>query len=404
VVDEAGIRQRYQTLAGVVDERARRLLVAVEALAIGRGGQVAVAHATGVSRTTIQQGIREIQQPALRTGKGRIRRPGGGRKSAKVVDPTLLQDLERLVEPTTRGDPESPLRWTCKSVRRLAEELKVHGHQTSHRLVAELLHDLGYSLQANQKTLEGSEHPDRNAQFEYLNRAVQQQLWAGEPTISVDTKKKELVGPFKNGGRELRPKGAPEQVRVHDFMIRELGRATPYGVYDIAQNQAWVSVGVDHDTAAFAVETIRRWWWSMGYALYPQATRLLITADAGGSNGYRLRLWKIELQKLADETRLEIAVCHFPPGTSKWNKIEHRLFSAITQNWRGKPLVSHEVVVNLIGATTTKTGLRVESKLDTNQYPAGRTVSDDELSTLHLRQDAFHGEWNYSLLPRLGLL
>jgi transposase len=404
VVDEAGVRQRYRTLAGVVDERVRRLMVAVEALAIGRGGQVAVAHATGVSRTTIQQGIREIQQPALRAGRGRIRRPGGGRKSRVVMDPTLREDLERLVEPTTRGDPESPLRWTCKSVRRLAEELKAQGHQTSHRVVAELLHDLGYSLQANQKTLEGSEHPDRNAQFEYLNRAVQQQLWAGEPTISVDTKKKELVGPFKNGGRELRPKGAPEQVRVHDFMIRELGRVTPYGVYDIAQNQAWVSVGVDHDTAAFAVETIRRWWWSMGYALYPQATRLLITADAGGSNGYRLRLWKIELQKLADETRLEIAVCHFPPGTSKWNKIEHRLFSAITQNWRGKPLVSHEVVVNLIGATTTKTGLRVKSDLDTNQYPAGRTVSDDELSTLHLRQDAFHGEWNYSLLPRLGLL
>jgi len=403
VVDEAGIRQRYHTLSGVVDERLRRLMVAVEALAIGRGGQVAVAHATGVSRTTIQQGIREIRQPALRAGKGRVRLSGGGRKSRIEMDPALLEDLERLVEPTSRGDPESPLRWTCKSVRKLAQELKAQGHQTSHRMVAELLHDLGYSLQGNQKTLEGSEHPDRNAQFEYLNDAVQQQLWAGEPTISVDTKKKELIGSFKNGGRELRPKGAPEQVRMHDFIIRELGRATPYGVYDIAQNEAWVSVGVDHDTAAFAVESIRRWWWSMGYALYPQATRLLITADAGGSNGYRLRLWKIELQKLADETRLEIAVCHFPPGTSKWNKIEHRLFSAITQNWRGKPLVSHEVVVNLIGATTTKTGLRVRSELDTNQYPAGRTVSDDELSTIQLRPDAFHGDWNYSLLPRLGL-
>jgi len=404
VADEAGIRQRYHTLAGVVDERVRRLLVAVEALAIGRGGQVAVAQATGVSRTTIQQGIREIQQPSLRADKGRVRRSGGGRKSSIVTDSTLLEDLERLVEPTSRGDPESPLRWTCKSVRKLAEELKAQGHQTSHRMVAELLHDLGYSLQANQKTLEGSEHADRNAQFEYLNSAVQQQLWAGEPTISVDTKKKEMIGPFKNGGRELRPKGKPEQVRVHDFIIRELGRVTPYGVYDIAQNEAWVSVGVDHDTAAFAVESIRRWWWSMGYALYPQATRLLITADAGGSNGYRLRLWKVELQKLADETRLEIAVCHFPPGTSKWNKIEHRLFSAITQNWRGKPLVSHEVVVNLIGATTTKTGLRVRSELDTNPYPAGRTVSDDELATIHLRPDAFHGDWNYSLLPRLGLL
>jgi hypothetical protein len=289
-------------------------------------------------------------------------------------------------------------------VRKLAEELKAQGHQTSHRMVAELLHDLGYSLQANQKTLEGSEHPDRNTQFEYLNGAVQQQLWAGEPTISVDTKKKELIGPFKNAGRELRPKGAPEQVRVHDFIIRELGRVTPYGVYDLAQNEAWVSVGIDHDTAAFAVESIRRWWWSMGYAIYSRATRLLITADAGGSNGYRLRLWKVELQKLADETGLEIAVCHFPPGTSKWNKIEHRLFSAITQNWRGKPLISHEVVVNLIGATTTKTGLRVRSELDTNQYPAGRTVSDDELSTIYLRPDTFHGDWNYSLLPRPGLL
>jgi hypothetical protein len=286
----------------------------------------------------------------------------------------------------------------------LAEELKTQGHQTSHRMVAELLHDLGYSLQANQKTLEGSEHPDRNAQFEHLNGAVQQQLWAREPTISVDTKKKELIGPFKNGGRELRPKGEPEQVRVHDFIVRELGRVTPYGVYDVAQNEAWVSVGVDHDTAAFAVESIRRWWWSMGYSLYPKATRLLITADAGGSNGYRLRLWKLELQKLADETGLEIAVCHFPPGTSKWNKIEHRLFSAITQNWRGKPLVSHEVVVNLIGATTTTTGLKVKSELDTNQYPAGRIVSDDELSAIHIRRDTFHGDWNYSLLPRPGLL
>jgi len=404
VVYEAGIRQRYQALAGVVDERVRRLMVAAESLAIGRGGQVVVARATGVSRTTIQQGIREVQRPEVRVGKGRIRRSGGGRKAMVVIDPALRDDLDRLVEPTSRGDPESPLRWTCKSVRKLAEALKAQGHQTSHRMVAELLHDLGYSLQANQKTLEGSEHPDRNAQFEHLNGAVQQQLWAGEPTISVDTKKKELIGPFKNGGRELRPKGEPEQVRVHDFIIRDLGRVTPYGVYDVAQNEAWVSVGVDHDTAAFAVESIRRWWWSMGYSLYLTATRLLITADAGGSNGYRLRLWKLELQKLADETGLEIAVCHFPPGTSKWNKIEHRLFSAITQNWRGKPLVSHEVVVNLIGATTTKTGLRVRSELDTNQYPAGRMVSDDELSAIHIRRDLFHGDWNYSLLPRPGLL
>ena len=404
MVDEAGIRRRYEMLGGAVDERVRRLFVATEALAIGRGGQVAVARATGVSRAMIQRGIQEVLQPELQAPQGRVRRPGGGRKAMVEIDPTLRDDLERLVEPTSRGDPESPLRWTCKSVRKLAEELKAQGHHTSHRMVAELLHDLGYSLQANQKTLEGSEHPDRNAQFEYLNGAVQQQLWAGEPTISVDTKKKELIGPFKNGGRELRPKGGPEQVLTHDFIIRDLGRVSPYGVYDLAQNEAWVSVGVDHDTAAFAVESIRRWWWSMGYPVYPKATRLLITADAGGSNGYRLRLWKLELQKLADETGLEIAVCHFPPGTSKWNKIEHRLFSAITQNWRGKPLISHEVVVNLIGATTTTTGLRVKSKLDTNQYPAGRSVSEAELSAIHIRRDVFHGDWNYALLPRPGLL
>ena len=403
-MDEAAIRQRYQVLADVADERVRRLMVAAEALAIGRGGQLAVARATGVSRTMIQRGIQEVRQPELQAPKGRVRRPGGGRKAMVVLDPTLRDDLERLVEPTSRGDPESPLRWTCKSVRKLAAELTAQGHQTSHRMVADLLHDLGYSLQANQKTLEGSDHPDRNAQFEYLNGAVQQQLWAGEPTISVDTKKRELIGPFKNGGRELRPKGTPEQVLTHDFIIRELGRVSPYGVYDLAQNEAWVSVGVDHDTAAFAVESIRRWWWSMGYAVYPKATRLLITADAGGSNGYRLRLWKLELQKLADETGLEIAVCHFPPGTSKWNKIEHRLFSAITQNWRGKPLISHEVVVNLIGATTTTTGLTVRSELDPNHYPAGRVVTDDELSTIHIRRDAFHGDWNYALLPRPGLL
>ena len=404
MIDQAAVRQRYKVLAGVADERVRRLMLAAESLAIGRGGQVAVARATGVSRAMIQRGIREVLQPELQAPKGRIRRPGGGRKAMVVIDPTLRDDLERLVEPTSRGDPESPLRWTCKSVRKLAAELTARGHQTSHRMVADLLHDLGYSLQANQKTLEGSQHPDRNAQFEYVNGAVQQQLWAGEPTISVDTKKRELIGPFKNGGRELRPTGEPEQVLTHDFIIRELGRVTPYGVYDVAQNEAWVSVGVDHDTAAFAVESIRRWWWSMGSAVYPKATRLLITADAGGSNGYRLRLWKLELQKLADETGLEIAVCHFPPGTSKWNKIEHRLFSAITQNWRGKPLVSHEVVVNLIGATTTTTGLTVKSELDMNQYPAGRIVSDAELSAIHIRREAFHGDWNYALLPRPGLL
>ena len=403
MIDEAAIHSRYQAIASVVDERVRRLVLGSEALAAGRVGQAAVARATGASRGTIRQGVRELGQPTAGAEKGRIRRPGGGRKRTVERDPSLRQDLDRLVEPTSRGDPESPLRWTCKSVRQLAAELKRQGHQVSHRLVAELLHEMGYSLQANRKTLEGTEHPDRNAQFEHLNQAVQLQLSLGEPVVSVDTKKKELVGPFKNGGRELRPKGLPEQVRVHDFLIPDLGRVSPYGVYDIAQNEAWVSVGTDHDTAAFAVESIRRWWHSMGEALYPRATRLLITADAGGSNGYRLRLWKLELQKLADETGLEIAVCHFPPGTSKWNKIEHRLFSAITQNWRGKPLVSHEVVVNLIGATTTRTGLQVRSELDTSRYPAGRTVSDDELEAIYLRRDPFHGEWNYSLLPRAAL-
>jgi hypothetical protein len=318
-------------------------------------------------------------------------------------DLTLQQDLDALIEPTSRGDPESPLRWTSKSVRKLAEELRRQGHAVSHQTVSELLHDMGYSLQANRKVLEGSSHPDRNAQFEYLNGSVQLQLDAGEPVISVDTKKKELVGPFKNGGRELRPKGEPEQVRVHDFLMPELGRVSPYGVYDLGENEAWVSVGTDHDTAAFAVESIRRWWRSMGEPLYPEAKRLLITADGGGSNGFRVRLWKLELQKLADETGLEIAVRHFPPGTSKWNKIEHRLFSAISQNWRGKPLTSHEVVVNLIAATTTKTGLKVRSALDQNQYPAGLTVTDAEMDTLYVRTEPFHGEWNYSIFPRQRL-
>ncbi len=292
------------------------------------------------------------------------------------------------------------MRWTTRSVRNLAAELRRQGHPVSHQTVSELLHDLGYSLQANRKTLEVTNHPDRDAQFRYIDGAVQLQLSLGEPVISVDTKKKELVGPFRNGGKELRPKGDPERVRVHDFLIPELGRVSPYGIYDLAANEAWGSVGTDHDTAAFAIESIRRWWQTMGAPLYPGATRLLVTADAGGSNGSRLRLWKLELQKLADETGMEIAVCHFPPGTSKWNKVEHRLFSAITQNWRGKPLVNHEVVVNLIAATTTRTGLRVRSQLDTGDYPAGLRVSDTDMATLYLRRDDFHGEWNYSLLPR----
>ena len=401
MINLSSIRHRFTLLRGVLDERSRRLVVAAESAAMGPGGISAVSRATGVSRQVIRQGTAELNGPRARQPEGRIRRPGGGRKKTVTQDRTLKRDLEQLVEPLTRGDPESPLRWTCKSVRKLATELQRMGHQASHhRMVAELLHDLGYSLQANRKTQEGASHPDRNAQFEYLNRKVKRRLVLKEPVISVDTKKRELVGNFKNGGRELRPKGDPETVRVHDFLIPELGRATPYGIYDIARNTGWVNVGVDHDTAVFAVESIRRWWRSMGQPAYPKATRLLITADSGGSNGSRVRLWKVELQKLADETGLRISVCHLPPGTSKWNKIEHRLFSFISQNWRGKPLVNHEVIVNLIAATTTETGLKVHSELDTQSYPPGIKVSDKEVAAIALRPDKFHGDWNYSILPR----
>lgn len=397
--DAVGIQQRFAPLRGALDERSRRLVAAAESLAIGRGGIAAVARATGLARQVIRRGLGELAAPAVHP-PGRVRRPGGGRKRTVTQDPTLRRDLERLVEPVTRGDPESPLRWTCKSVRKLAKELRRQGHRTSHRIVAELLHEMGYSLQANRKTKEGASHPDRNAQFEHLNRKVKRYLAAKQPVISVDTKKRELVGDFKNGGRELRPQGDPERVRIHDFVIPALGRATPYGIYDLARNTGWVSVGVDHDTASFAVESIRRWWRSMGQTTYPQATRLLITADAGGSNGMRVRLWKLELQKLADETGLRITVGHLPPGTSKWNKIEHRLFSFISQNWRGKPLISHEVIVNLIASTTTKTGLKVHSQLDLGSYPAGIKVSDREVAQIALRRDRFHGDWNYTIHPR----
>ena len=393
------IKRRFELLAGHLDERRRRLLAASEALAIGRGGASTVARATGVSRRAIGEGIKELTDgpPA---GAVRIRRPGGGRKRTADTDPTLRADLERLVEPVTRGDPESPLRWTCKSVRKLAEELRRIGHQVSHQLVAELLHELEYSLQANRKVLEGSQHPDRNAQFAYLNDQVQQQIAAGQPAISVDAKKKELVGPFKNGGRELRPKGPPEPVRVHDFVDKDLGRATPYGVYDLARNHGWVTVGVDHDTAEFAVASIQQWWRTLGQAAYPEATSLVLTADGGGSNGSRLRLWKLELQRFADESGLELHVCHLPPGTSKWNKIEHRLFSYITQNWRGKPLVSYATIVSLIAATTTRSGLTVRCELDDRAYPTGRKVTDAELASVNLDRDDFHGEWNYRIRPR----
>ncbi len=374
-------------------------MVAAEALALGPGSVLAVSRVTGVSRGAISRGIQELGElpPVM---EGRIRRPGGGRKRAVDKDPTLLAELERLVEPGSRGDPESPLRRTRKSTAKLAAELTRMGHPVGASLVRRLLHQLGYSLQANRKQLEGTSHPDRNAQFEYINAKAADQLAAGEPVISVDTKKKELVGAFKNGGKELRPKGQPEAVRVHDFLIPELGRVNPYGVYDLGQNSGWVSVGIDHDTAAFAVESLRRWWRTMGAAVYPTARELLITADCGGSNGYRVRLWKVEPQKLADETGLVITVCHLPPGTSKWNKIEHRLFSFISQNWRGKPLVRYHVIIDLIATTTTTEGLTVRSALDDNAYEKGRTVSDAEFAAVNLKPHAFHGEWNYSILPR----
>ena len=400
MVDETTIRRRFRLIATHLDERMRRLVAAAEAAALGFGGVSIVARATGVSRRAIRIGTTELRQKARVSGPaGRIRRPGGGRKKTVHQDPTLRRDLEALIEPVTRGDPESPLRWTAKSVRRLAAELQRQGHRTSHRMVAEMLHELGYSLQANAKTIEGARHPDRNAQFEYINEKVRKFLTQREPVISVDTKKKELVGEFKNVGRELRPQGLPEKVRVHDFVIPELGRAIPYGVYDLGSNTGWVSVGIDHDTAEFAVETIRRWWRWMGQKQYPQAKRLLITADAGGSNGSRLHLWKTEIQNLADELKIPISICHFPPGTSKWNKIEHRLFSFISQNWRGKPLISHAVIVKLIAATRTKAGLKVRARLDTNSYREGIKVSRAELENLRLRPDSFHGDWNYTILP-----
>ena len=406
LVPQGDIQRRFSSLSPFLDERMRRLVAAAESEVIGYGGVSAVARATGVSRRAIAEGMKELKQrkKSRQTvqAQPRIRREGAGRKRAMDKDPTLLVDLDRLVDPVTRGDPESPLRWTCKSVRRLAEELQQEGHAVSYQTVAELLHALDYSLQANQKTLEGSQHADRDAQFEHINRKAQRYLKQGEPVISVDTKKKELVGDFKNAGREWQLQGQPEPVRVHDFEIREpdKGKVAPYGVYDLGRNVGWVSVGVDHDTAAFAVESIRRWWQWMGRPSYPKAKRLLITADSGGSNGARVRLWKWELQQFADETGLEIAVCHFPPGTSKWNKVEHRLFSFISQNWRGKPLISHEVIINLIAATTSKTGLAVRSELDSNTYPAGIKISDHQMAELRLRRDAFHGDWNYRLLPR----
>lgn len=399
------IKKRFDILAPMLNERQLRLFVAAEALALGRGGISLASQATGVSRPTITMGCKELleqkeNESATTSPVTRVRKKGGGRKRTVEVDETLRSDLEGLIEPVTRGDPESPLRWTAKSVRNLSDELKRMGHHTSHRMVADLLHEMGYSLQANRKTAEGSSHPDRNAQFEHIHGKVKAFQSCSQPVISVDTKKKERVGDFKNGGRELRPKGDPEKVRIYDFEIPELGKVAPYGVYDEARNEGWVNVGTDHDTATFAVESIRKWWMTMGREAYPEASRLLITADGGGSNGSRVRLWKVELQKFANESGLTVLVCHFPPGTSKWNKIEHRLFSYISQNWRGKPLVSHEVIVNLIASTTTRTGLTVKCVLDTKKYPKGIKISDEELHQVNIIRDEFHGEWNYSILPQ----
>jgi transposase len=399
VIDESAIRLRFEALDPLLDERGRRRLAAAEAMAAGRGGVSAVSRATGIARSTIGRALVELRAGAI-LQDNRVRRVGGGRKPLSETDASLLDDLRRLVDPATRGDPESPLLWTCKSLRKLAEGLRGIGHVIGHNLVGDLLRKLGYSLQANRKTREGTNHPDRDAQFRYINDRVKAALDAGEPAISVDTKKKELVGDFKNAGREWAPKGSPEEVRVHDFIIPELGRAAPYGVYDIGENAGWVSVGVDHDTASFAVNAIRRWWLLMGRVRYPNARSLTITADGGGSNGSRVRLWKIELQNLADELGLTITVHHLPPGTSKWNKIEHRLFSFITGNWRGKPLVSHQVIVQLIAATTTKAGLTVRCELDQNIYPAGVKVSDQALEAIEIFRHEFHGEWNYSISPR----
>ena len=405
MADESTLKKRFELLAPILDERLRRLVASAEAEAIGRGGISLVSKATGVSRRAIRVGRQELHDlksgdPELMTVQSQgVRKPGGGRKKTVDKDPILREDLDSLVNPVTCGDPESPLRWTCKSVRKLAAELRAMGHETSHRIVAELLHEMGYSLQANRKAREGVDHPDRDIQFRYINNQMQKTIASGEPAISVDTKKKELVGDFKNGGREWHPKGQPEEVRVHDFKIKELGRVAPYGVYDIGENVGWVGVGTDHDTAEFAVATIRNWWRSMGSLIYPHAQKILITADGGGSNGSRLRLWKTELQRFVDEIAIPVTVCHFPPGTSKWNKIEHRLFSFITQNWRGKPLVSHEVIVNLIAATTTESGLRVHAEIDASEYPLGKKVTDAELAEVNIQRHEFHGEWNYTISP-----
>lgn len=398
------IAAKFAILKPLLDERARRLWAAVEARALGRGGISQVAAATGLARATVRAGLQALALPATATVRQtppeRLRRPGGGRKPLGTRDPHLVQALETLVDPVTRGDPMSLLRWTCKSAAKLAVALQAQGHVVSERTVNRLLHDLGYSLQTNRKTREGCHHPDRAGQFQYIHRRAQVFQQQGQPVISVDTTKKELVGQYRHGGQEWHLHGQPEEVHVSDFPDKELGTIIPYGVYDEATNTGWVSVGVDHDTAEFAVETVRRWWRHMGSKVDPQAKRILITAAGGGSNGSRCRLWKVELQRFADESGLAISVCHFPPGTSKWNKIAHRMFCHITEHWRGRPLVSREVVVNLIGQTTTKTGLTIRSALDEHSSPTGREVTEQQMETLAIKRDKFHGEWNDTIRPK----
>ena len=394
------IAKRYKKIKPLLDERTCRLWAGTESSTIGFGGIATVSKATGLSRNTIVRGQRELEDAESIKFKG-VRRSGGGRKKATDKDPKLEGDLLELLEPVTRGDPESPLLWTCKSLRNLSSELKKQGHFVSYRVIGEILDKMGYSLQANRKTLEGSNNEDRDEQFNHINQQVIKFQKENQPVISVDTKKKELVGNFKNNGKEWKPKGRPDEVEIYDFPSQSVGKAIPYGIYDIGKNLGWVSVGIDHDTSTFAVESIRRWWYSMGQQIYPDAVKLLVTADGGGSNGSRVRLWKIEIQKFANEANMEISICHFPPGTSKWNKIEHRLFSHITQNWRGKPLISHEVIVNLIANTTTRTGLKVKCELDTNKYQKGTKISDKQFAKVNIKREEFHGEWNYVIYPNV---
>lgn len=404
-IDMAALRDKYEALRLVLDERACRLWAAAEAKSLGRGGAAAVRQATGISGRRIWEGKKELEElehhpPAQAPRAQRIRRPGGGRKRLSEKDPTLVTDLEALIEPTTRGDPESPLRWTTKSVRHLAEELRAQGHEVSADTVDRLLHQLGYSLQAPRKEEEGGQHPDRDAQFKHISRKTREFQQRGQPVLSVDTKKKELVGNFKNGGQEWWPSGQSPRVNVHDFPDMAEGKAIPYGVYDIGRDEGWVNVGVDHDTPEFSAESIRQWWRTLGRTHYPEATDVLIIADSGGSNSARSRVWKQRLQEWADETGLSVSVCHYPPGTSKWNKIEHQLFSRIAMNWRGHPLTNYETIVGLIGATTTRTGRPVQAALDKGTYPTGVRVNNKEMSQVRLRRGRMHGEWNYTLLPR----